>query len=333
MKVSEEKKMILEMLQSGKISTEEAQELLAALDKGVDPAPAEPNSDHQGGNFVEDIIGSIRSGLSNLPLVFDIDSNRIKLEQTLTGQFEAEQVDLDLQTRNGSIRVEAWDEPGYQLDLTLSVRATTREQAEAIVADREFVVRSGNSLMVGDRKSRQLDNKVSVSMRLRLPRQHNYLCQAKTTNGSVEIRELDLSGCQVQSANGSLRLYGINADDVEAKTVNGSLKVEGSMGNLLGKATNGSITIDNIAETSRNELKTVNGRVEVRIPSRENLGIIATAKTTAGSIRMEHPAMKVKEKISKPGNNFLRAATDDEASADIELKLGSVNGSIRISDL
>jgi DUF4097 and DUF4098 domain-containing protein YvlB len=336
--MSEEKKIVLDMLNQGKISVQEAQSLLEALAKSDPPRrpdfpPVPPHPEPA--SLVGDIVETIRSGLSNINFSFG-DANRIVFEERHSGRFTGEKVDLDLEARNGSIRVENWDQDDFRLEIVKRIKATTREQAEEMVSGYRFAEFDGNNLRAGDHECKSISNRVSVSVRLWLPRSHVYHGRAASKNGSVEVNGIDVSGFDVSTMNGSIKLSKVNGDQITAGTVNGSLRLEGGLGRVEGKTTNGSITLVNMAEESDSRLETVNGRIKVQLPVRHDIGISVDARTTSGGVRLEHPVLDTRfEERRVTGGRSVHANTANWKTAEhrIELHLRSVNGSIRIEEL
>jgi DUF4097 and DUF4098 domain-containing protein YvlB len=337
--MSEEKKLILEMLREGKISAEEAQKLLEAVgsdESRAESRPRRPDRPPESHSVVGDIFDTIRTSLSNLSFNFDFgDSNRISLEERFTGHFAEGPVELELHSRNGSIKIESWNEPSYQLDIVKRVRANTREEAEEIASAYQFAQASGSLLRAGDFEAKAGGNRISVSMLLRLPRKHGYHGLVKTMNGSIEAVGLDTGRLALSSMNGSIQLREVNADEISAQTVNGSLKLDGSLSSVQGSTTNGSVTLVNMAVSSLNKVETVNGRIQIQLPVRGDIGYSVDARTTAGSIRTDHPALSVMRDERRTVGRRLEARSANWSSAHhlIELKLKSVNGSIKILEL
>ena len=98
--MSEEQKLILEMLSQGKISVEEAQRLLETVGMAQDEAQEPKHREPEPRSIVEDIVETIRTGLSNINFSFG-DSGRIVLDEQHSGRFSSEAAELELDVRNG----------------------------------------------------------------------------------------------------------------------------------------------------------------------------------------------------------------------------------------
>ena len=226
--------------QQGKISVEEAQRLLETVGMAQDEAQEPKHREPEPRSIVEDIVETIRTGLSNINFSFG-DSGRIVLDEQHSGRFSSEAAELELDVRNGTIRIESWDRDEFRLDVIKKIRAGTREQAEALISRYRFADFDGKKLRAGDQECRGLGNRVNVSLRLFLPRNHVYQGRADSKNGSVEVGGIDTSSFEIHTTNGRCAEQGQRQSRF-ARTVNGSLRMEGGMGQVDARTTNGSIT-------------------------------------------------------------------------------------------
>lgn len=326
--------MILDMLSQGKVSVEEAQRLLESVGE-VRRGAQEPQGESEPKSIMNDIVETIRTGLSNINLSFG-DSGRIVLEEQHSGRFTEKAGELELDVRNGSIRIESWDQDEYRLDIIKKVRAGTREQAEAMLSSCRFADFDGRKLRAGDQECRGLGNRVNVSLRLMLPRNHIFRGKVDSRNGSVEIGRIDMTGFEVKTMNGSVRLNKISGDEIVTRTVNGSLHIEGGLGKVEARTTNGSITLVNMAEDSDAHLETVNGRITVLLPARNNIGVSLSARTTSGSVGLDYSNLATtldSRRVSGGRSVEAKSVNWINAQHKIELRLRSVNGSIKIKEL
>ena len=103
--MSEEQKLILDMLSEGKITVEEAQTLLESIRQEAPRSETRRDPVQEPKSIIENIVESLRSGLSSLNLNFG-DDRRIVLEEHHSDTFSSDMVELDLDVRNGSLRIE-----------------------------------------------------------------------------------------------------------------------------------------------------------------------------------------------------------------------------------
>ena len=108
--MSEEQRIILDMLREGKITVDEAQRLLEALRdcQAGQPGRQEPRLPREPRSIVGEIVETIRPGC---PLQLFIRRHRQDCpEESHSGQFSTDRPRLELDVRNGSIGIDAWDE-------------------------------------------------------------------------------------------------------------------------------------------------------------------------------------------------------------------------------
>lgn len=334
--MSEEQKLILNMLAEGKISVEEAQRLLDNL--GQRPPNSGFSHDKKKEppmSIMDNIVETLRSGLSGISFGFG-DLNRIVLEDYHTGSFSSRPVELDLDVLNGSVRVEPSDDQLFHLQVVKRVRAATREQAEEMIADCIFAEFDGGYLKAGDTDCRGLRNRVSISLHLRLPMNHVYSGTIRSKNGSLEVNGIDVKGITLHTVNGAVRTAKVTGAEIVTGTVNGSISLEGSLEQVEAETTNGSISLVSMAEDSRIRLKTVNGRIQVRLPAREDIGYLVDARATSGNVRLDHAFLAGKFTAERFGGGRRIEGTTgnwNQAQHKIEMYLRSVNGSIGINEL
>ena len=335
--MSEEQRLILNMLNEGKISVEEAQQLLENLSNSSSGGEAGSKKHQQQPprSIMDNIVETLRSGFNNLNIGFG-EASRIILKETHSAKFSGHSVQLDLDVRNGSLRIQPSEDDYFHLEISKRVRAGTRQQAEDMIAGLQFVEFDSSSVRAGDWEARALKNRVNVSIRLRLPVDHIYSGSVVSKNGGIEISGVDVGKVEVKTVNGAVRVAKVTGTEVVAATVNGSISLEGSLDRIESKTTNGSTTVYSMAEHSKINVKTVNGRIQVQLPSRDSVGFNVDAKATSGGIRIEHGYLAERMNVNRMGAGCqVKGATAnwDYATNKISLLLRSVNGSIGITAL
>lgn len=333
--MSEEQKLILDMLSEGKISVEEAQALLESIGSEAPKPQSRRDPVREPKSIIENIVESLRSGLSSLNVSFG-DDRRIVLEEHHSGTFSSDMVELDLDVRNGSLRIEPSDDSNFHLEVTKKVIAGTREQAEELISGYKFAEYDGLRLKAGDTECRSLGNRVNVSMRLQLPAGHIYTGRVASKNGQIDINSIDVKGINIATVNGTVRATKVTGSEVTVGTVNGSIGLEGRLEHVEGRTTNGSISLVSMGEDSMINLKTVNGRIKVQLPHRDDIGFTVDARATSGNVRVEHGFLSDKFLTQRQGaGRKVEGSTDnwDYAQHKISLYLRSVNGSISIQEL
>lgn len=306
-----EVKTILEELQQGSITAKEAEEQLRQLRK-------EERSGFLSGLFcgLPDIV--IGSGPSHT------------VEEELSFDYTGNDLELDLASKNGSIRLEGWASPQIKIQLCKKIRHTSQEEANALAKT------SGNPRLEGDMLFLEADDeRVNVSAVVFIPQQLVIRGQLKTANGSIRLVDLTGQSLRLSTANGSLGLDKVSLEEAFLRSVNGRIEVQGSLKELEAKTTNGSIAVTNTAPCQLSRLTTVNGSVKVHTTVQDDTALRLQANTTSGSIRLDLPegGQQYYQRFSCRRSVDLAKGDFATATRQVQLELQTVNGSIAVTQI
>lgn len=208
---------------------------------------------------------------------------------------------------NGSITVEAWDRSEVKLEAVKT--ADTRENladVEIRIDARQdsFSVEADYENTKNNRREWKNHRKLEVQFRLIVPRTA-VLNEIETVNGSVTVSDF------------------VNYTKVSA--VNGEVKATNLRGNANLSTVNGSVeaVFDRLETGSKISLETVNGSVNLTIPSDSNATI--KADTLNGSINNDF-GLPVRK-----GEYVGRDLHGKIGSGDVKIRLNSVNGGLSIN--
>lgn len=234
---------------------------------------------------------------------------------------------VEVDTRNGSIKVETWDRSEVQVVAKKKARGDSSSEARELLAETEVRVDGGTGRVeiaaeTPQRRSGWFGSSGSVSVSFQLTIPSDAELVANSHNGSIEIR--DLGGqARVGTHNGSIKIDGVDGS-LEAKSNNGTINARNIRGAVKADTTNGSIkaeiTTPDLDDSV--EMSTTNGSVELRLEP----GVAASvyARTRNGSVSSDFDG----------GSQDRRRRTLDQdingGGARIELE--STNGSIRIRE-
>lgn len=316
----EERGIILRMLQEGKISVEDANALLEALQEPK--AKQEPKAqvkEEDGEEFWEKIErfgeefaekvevsaekfartleqkidGGLADKLSKLPkflagLQWGGSGETYEFKSEYTGTWDplAKEYPVTLSTSNGKIRVEGWDEEYYKLEVVQKVRAESESEAEAklLSVPLQGLVDHAKELVVIP----QPNNRVSLSYYVYLPRKRPYVIALQSQNGSLSVDNLVAKDISSETSNGSLSLRQVRCDKVHARSANGSVKFDFVQAKeIIQETTNGSIVSTCITEDL--QCATTNGSVKVQLMSFLGENNKLNLKTTNGSVKCRLP--------------------------------------------
>lgn len=392
--MKDERMIILTMLQEGKITTEEAYDLLEALalsqeasregladqwdevkvrleragevveeqvekarekiEEGIhevrvrlDAARDKAASGAAPIEGVEDVVISVERGFSQFAKELPEALGRLlnftlgpfaghTVEHVYEGQFGdgVEEATVLVETRNGSVKWETWDEPGYKVVVTSKVRAETEEAARERAANAVHweATEEGFRLSAIDRSD------ISSSVAVMLPKSVRCKLDTETRNGSIRVNDLQLTAVDLRTVNGSIRLEDVDADEVRATTVNGGVRVRGAVKELHGETTNGSIDArleerghDGFVSQADWHLDTTNGSVRVAVPTGDDIGYSVNLRTVSGRVKVGLPGFIISDGVG----TRRKVSWQSEGMADkprrIDLSVETVHGSVVVN--
>jgi DUF4097 and DUF4098 domain-containing protein YvlB len=215
---------------------------------------------------------------------------------------------LNISNVNGSITVEAWDRNEVKLEYVktadskerladVEVRIDSRPDYITIETDYDNWKRDKNS------SGWKFSGKLEVEFRLWVPR-GAMLNEVETVNGSVDVSNFN-NFTKVSAVNGSVNARNIRGT-ARLSTVNGEVHAD----------------FDRLETGSKISLDTVNGRVNLVIPSDSNATL--KADSLNGSITNDF-GLPVRK-----GKYVGRDMYGRLAGGDVQIKLSSVNGGLSI---
>lgn len=289
-----------------------------------------------------DLLGSIFSSIGAWPGII--------VEEDLTGSFDlsAGPVEVDFKTNNGSIQVVGTDEPGYKLHIKYRVPTDDEEEVQRLKAEMAEIIQEPRLLRV-----RALEKGPGqISLQLSVPRGLEANFSLQSSNGSVQISELQNSGMMkvhtsngavtvvnvfakdlsARSSNGRVEVKNVKAELVDVHTSNGAVYIEGECSNIVSRTSNGTITAyPQITANGSLKAHTSNGRIKVVLRD-PDLGVDFDASTTCGSISLGLPELEYTKKIDKNLRKEYIAHTVDcnLKPKKLQIQATTSNGSIYI---
>lgn len=347
--MSEEKKMILNMLKEGKITEDEALKLLEAIkesdgprvESGFDEESFERKMEGFANKFasgVESLVKKTGQALSNIKLGYDFDVdfgngksyNLSKLKAETTKDFDLQiasgPYSLNIINRNGDTIIKSNHED------KLYVHADIKYDDKYIDEDFNFV-----------------DFRVNDHEIILETVKNKYKKQPYNANLTISIpQEMILSEITIQNVNGDADILGIKAERLIVEEVNGDIDIKYLNSNLIDLSNvNGDIKIED-SSSSTSKLNTVNGDIDL-LSDNEKLNLVE-ADTVNGSIKVRLPEKRAIQlncsslidnfKSTKLPDNFtvvkrktrsLKAMTHDyriDSDDRMDLELSTVNGKI-----
>ena len=231
---------------------------------------------------------------------------------------------VEVETTNGSIRVETWDRSEVQVVARKKARDHDAAAARDLLERIEVQVQElGDKVRVTARLPRSGwfgGSSASVSFVLTVPSDAELT--ATSSNGSIKVR--DLGGrARLETDNGSIEADGVRGA-LRAHSDNGRIEALDVHGAIEAKTTNGAVKAE-IATADLAEdvsLETTNGSVELRLDP----GVAASlyARTDNGSVSSDFPG-GIQDRRKKTLELDLNGGGP-------RIRLESTNGSIRVRE-
>lgn len=315
--MQEERKRILDMVENGTITAQEALALLEELGKQSTPAfsleKEEPKQEqthaqnkHQGADFIEDlkrdftVMGErfmqFMQGTVDKMKDFDFEmpfGEPVVFEERLVKE-QATFEDISVNIANGKIEILPTEEAYAHATVKVkSFRNSTEEEAKARFAEEFIFTTEGNKLRVySDMKT------TSVQVALYVPKQtYNHISarlfngefsaknleanslKVKTTNGKVTLDALTFKRADIETVNGSVQVQHVEGDSIEVETMNGRIYVDGKLKELEGSSVSGHVILTTKDKGARKiEGTAVAGTVELYVPKDVSLKGEATSQ-------------------------------------------------------
>lgn len=328
----EEQRMILRMLQDGKITAEEAEGLLKALGDGskaaVDPdQPDDPwtRLEKMGEDFaskvevaterfsrslelnVGDKLSKLPKILSRVPF-FGYEETQ-EFTSVVKGKIgPGEVIAINISNANGPVRVQGWSESDYQLTIVQRLRGSDRDLLSARVFDpkwEEGAERTDfrlNIPILGD---------ASIALDLLVPKERMYEVKLKAQHGSLRVEHLKATSIEVDSVNGSVHLHSLKANSIRGRGGNGSCEMKDVEANMIRhNQGNGSYRLSVAAKDV--DLLTTNGSINVRVAHVDGIAGYRL-RTTNGSIRVTLPPQSALGLALNLQTSVGRISTDAQA--------------------
>ena len=366
--MAEEQILILRMVEEGKITADQAVELLAAVNKQAQqqasvPAPANRQQERDVQRLVREQERQARKAArqqaqakertrtrketvktrgrqgpqqtimaSLRALGVPVGGREFAFERELTGEFEGDAIAVRVQNTNGKVRIIPSADDHWHLRLKTRVRASNEADAESLAAKLVSVAAEADILTV--EAQRMFGQNASSDIELELPQRSLADMHVSTTNGTINVEGLQGDDVTLKTVNGRVIAQELDLGRLVVSSVNGSLHVAGFAEDLQCKAANGKIMVELLRNAnSILDLQTVNGTVAVELPVDESIGYQVNAATTTGSIKLGLEGLQIREQQKRPGRNTLVAESVDFAEKEVRqvVQARTVSGAVSIN--
>ncbi|MGO4888838.1 DUF4097 family beta strand repeat-containing protein [Anaerobacillus sp. MEB173] len=360
--MEEERRMILKMIEDGKITADEGLKLLNALQEKDNPKTEkepsylsdqvdwgkgkhyrrkykQPSSTHKFTDFIESAIQKIKE--------FDLDFNFgpvIEINHIFQHR-DPSFFEIDVALENGSVTLIPWDEPDVRVECKVKVYKVKDSEAarQTFLKETSFEVDEKLSFYVNVKS-------IKVNATIYIPRkQYDHIklytfnghlkgddiaareLNAKTVNGSITFENSQHSRAHLETVNGAITLSNTTTGKCEAKTMNGPITLKGDMAFVDVETVNGTILYRlQSAKESEAYLKTGTGSVDILIPV--NLKTEGQFKTNVGGFSCDLPEFDVLKEKKEIAAKSLTFISNKEIQPTFVVEAESKTGSISIQN-
>ena len=365
--MQEEKKKILQMVQEGLITVDEAYTILNELDKANKESekkeenllnelstvvlnketPKENESLNKKVQFSkEKILGFVETAIQKIKDT-DLDFN-FGASQEINHIFQDLPRDLkeiEIEIANGKLSIETWDQPDIRIECAAKVyRSETQAQArEEFLKNVHFTNEEGRVRFHVLQKSVKVDTKIFVPVRhyesisIRLFNGGITggsllvdTLKAKTANGAITLQKVEGKTCDAETGNGKITINDTRFEVVEAESLNGAIVVNGHYQQIDAQSFNGQIScqvLDPACESI--QAKSVTGSIQLQLPSGASAD--GELKSNLGSFNISLGGIDVIEEKSDVIQKVLKFKTQKDTLPSLHLFADTKTGAITIS--
>ena len=356
--MNEEKTMILNMLKDGKISVEEAQALLEAVEEktgeeetqhteedrlkiDLDEMKESLKDGFRGfGKTMEGTIRSVVEGFKSMDFGETVSNAFGSAKATAEKELilSAENLSgLNLKTQSGDVTVSGSDSADVLIQAVVTARGSDQENAKKRAEELEIIheVEDG-TLFIKDSGTRmQITGPYSVDYRVTVPRDFNM--KLTTMSGDVAVRKIG-AAVGITNYSGDITCRDCS-ESVKINTKSGDVFIEGFTGDIGLRTLSGDISLSDIvsgtlscntlsgdiegalnpAAGSSVTAKSLSGDIKLKIDTSAELGI--TAETLSGDITCGLPVLSAEKK----NRRFTAVLNADNGSLNVTTKSGDIS--------
>lgn len=347
--MKEERKRILQLVDEGKLTVNEALTLLEKLEKDTKRKPdsemetelskvvADTDSEHEYASYktqdkyksqstTDKIFEFVESAFQKVKDL-DLDFNFGKHEKIshIFQQSDTMVNEVDIDIANGSLTLIPWDQKDVRVECDAKVyRVDSQDEArKKFLQQVEFTIVDNKLHFILQQKLMKVAAVCYVpktdfeKIQLRLfngPITAEQLVakdfKAKTANGKITLEAISGKSFELETANGHISVTGSSIEQMEAETINGKVSLQGSMEHIDVQTFYGNLTcLLTDHRCNYFEAKVVTGGVDIRIP--EDLALEGELKTNLGGFKVDLPRVEILEEKQELAHKLLRLRSID----------------------
>ncbi|HSH34897.1 DUF4097 family beta strand repeat-containing protein [Schnuerera sp.] len=343
--MKDEKLMVLSMLEEGKITSEEAVKLLEALEETESFIEFESTEDNkekfididktkkklevlekninEQGKKVEslgtDLGSKLANAFSNLfntgnpfNLLGNYEVINTKIERDIS---HMDSPTIHLKSINGSINLKSWEKEKLLIKIVYQHKHSNFDKN-----DKFYDLYEENNKIIFEPL---YANNVMMNLDVYLPNRYYERINLNTSNGKLQVENLNLGILYCKTSNGSISLKDITSKDIDLSTKNGRINlIDISSPRINAISTNSGIKIEDI-DTNNLIVSTKNGRINLSDILADNI----SGNTSNGSIEINDINSKVVKLTTSNGKIICKDLDNEKIN---ELKLSTSNSTIDV---
>ena len=363
--MNEERKRILKMVEEGKVTAEEAFNLLSELEKAnqsVEQKQAEIVNElstavkfdqskkeetmHQRFQSTKDKIFDFVDSAFKKIKDFDLDFNfgrSIEISH-IFHQADVNLKDIDLDIANGTLKIVPWDQKDVRIECYAKVyRVENQDQArENFLKDVMFAIEGQRLRFTTQQKWMKVDAVVYVpqaqyeKVRVRIFNgsiQGDKLAienfRVKTANGKIDLSEISGKKLEAETANGHIKVRRSQIDDIEAETINGAIKIDGDYQYVETQTFNGNLTTYLRGDRCQSiTAQATTGSIDLFIP--EGLAVSGEVKSNLGGFNVLLDGIHILEEKNEVIQKLLRFESIHQPESSVKVFAEAKTGSISV---
>lgn len=262
------------------------------------------------------------------------------VEETYTESFPAEAVNsFNIEILNGSVVVELHEAEDIELIANAKLFGKEGQDHPIFFKEMSLFQVDGEDFILHAK-----DKKLAVDVHLKVPGKVYESLSIKTTNGDINLKDLESQEWDLELLNGDLTLEGLEGQDAHIESVNGNadiketsietivysnlngdFRISGPVGNLDLDLVNANVYITKMdTEASNLQVETLNGFIKLSVPQESNLDITASSLRAKIEDRLEQ--VDVVSSDNNRHKEFNRTINSDSSliQADLETKQGAI---------
>jgi len=252
------------------------------------------------------------------------------------GVATADDINLDLTTFNGYVRIHTWERAEYNIELTVRARGNTDKDAEDNIDDLDIGFEESR---VGGRLNLVLEHNVaptrtnlySFLVDAYVPADATYETDITTSNGAISLNDMVGGFIKVTTSNGEISFENVVAERIVAVTSNAQIRGDVEAPDTSLSTSNGKIDLDLPCTVSGTyDLSTSNAAIELDVSPSADVGYSIDMSTSNASVDLDLDGLEytTNERTRKRA----RTAGFDGKEVQITISGSTSNGSVDVFD-